>query len=112
MEPLGGKPSGIEEVGLKHPYKYHGEGLGPSKGLGAKECAQLWHEGGGSGAPVIMEVGGATEVSISSPPTLTKQLSVQFHLELTGYRSCHSRQWVAVGGGCPLRSTGMKQLPG
>ena len=36
MEPLGGKPSGMEEVGLRHSYKYHGGGLGPSKGLGAK----------------------------------------------------------------------------
>ena len=36
MEPLRGKPSGMEEVGLRHLYKYHGGGLGPSKGLGGK----------------------------------------------------------------------------
>ena len=36
MEPLRGKPSGMEEVGLRHLYKYNGGGLGPSKGLGGK----------------------------------------------------------------------------
>ena len=87
----------MEEVGLRHPHKYHGGGLGPSKGLRAKCVLSPLARGGRLGAPVSLAAGGATGVPISSPTLIQAAADTGFHLERSG-----SGLRVAVGGGLSL----------
>ena len=107
----------MEEAGLRHPYKYHGGGLGPSKGLRAKCVLSSLARGGRLWGTCQPGSGwghwGARLLSSYFNPSSCLIRGSTWNAEATG----HAAQtlgcgWLWVEDCLWAPSTGMKQLPG